>query len=106
MKATAKIEQLQEQGYTVKVSHRRPTMLEEGLISRDYMTRYKIKGLRELGYPAEFVPRGGATRVTILRGDETVAEGFARCSKRDNYSRRMGLQIALGRALKEAGLNG
>ena len=37
----------------------------------------------------------------VETSDGCVAEGVAECSPRDNYCRRLGREIALGRALKE-----
>jgi hypothetical protein len=60
--------------------------------------------LRQAGRP--IASKGGATVVELyLAGEEPnqmtfVGQGSARCSDRDNYSRRMGRTIALGRALK------
>lgn len=45
-------------------------------------------------------PRGGETYVALVDGhDRIVVEGFARCSPKDNYVRKIGRAIALGRAL-------
>ena len=44
--------------------------------------------------------RGGATYVTLTSPTGEVLEGLARCSIRDNYDKRRGVQIAIGRALK------
>lgn len=68
------LEQLREDGYRVQVRHVRPR-----------------------GLP----PKGGSTYVRVgdpLRG--WTVEGHARCSVQDNYNRRIGLTIALGRCLK------
>ena len=47
-----------------------------------------------------FLPKGGQTTVYVSR-DGVFAEGIAVCSPRDNYDRKLGAQIALGRALKQ-----
>lgn len=96
MDANAKIKELEDKGYTVKVSHRRPLLYHP---EDEMFTRYDLKALSLKG--DAFNPRGGHTRVTIIDVDATVAEGLSYCSRKDNYSRRRGLQIALGRALKE-----
>ncbi len=44
-------------------------------------------------------PRGGKTIATIVLPDGTEVTGESRCSKRDNYSKRLGRDISLGRAL-------
>lgn len=63
-------------------------------------------------YPGEFnpLPVSGWTSVILFEdvGDRenheerSVAVGLAYCSWKDNFSRRIGAQIACGRALKQA----
>ena len=76
---------LKEAGYRVAVGHlRRFEKLPEGEV--------------------RIIPTGGATRVRISCPDnpETIiATGIAYCSNRDNYNRKLGLTIAIGRALKQ-----
>ena len=46
------------------------------------------------------LPRGGLTTCRLVTDDgAVVAEAQARCSKRDNYNKRLGRDIARGRAL-------
>lgn len=71
------VQQLREDGYTVKVRHNRNT---------------------QLGVVVD--PKGGSTEVRIEK-DGIGANGEAVCSTKDNYSRKIGRNIALGRALKE-----
>ena len=71
------------------------------------------------GEPLKLLAYGGRTRVDILRVDDAafaavlggrvptvkvVGEGTARCHPRDHFTRRVGLDVALGRALLAAGL--
>lgn len=64
------------------------------------------------GYQARFnhiriddSPRGGATFCSVLDADDhVVARGSAFCNAKDNFNKRIGRDIALGRALKKAGL--
>ena len=62
---------------------------------------------RSIPADVELLAQGGMTLAEIYRINkkgkpvELVAEGFAHCSKRDNYSKRIGREIATGRALKE-----
>lgn len=50
-----------------------------------------------------YAPRGGKTFAYLYRDsdDALVAVGEARCSPLDNYNKRLGRTIALGRALAE-----
>lgn len=69
---------LENQGYDVRVLH----------------DRAFIKGK-----PRD---KGGRTVVFIRYSDGlTAAKGEAVCSSKDNYNRKLGLTIALGRAMKE-----
>jgi hypothetical protein len=55
--------------------------------------------IRALGLTAWLLPQGGFTRVRIPGPYEgTYLEGWSRCSDRDNFNRRLGRTIALGRA--------
>ena len=49
---------------------------------------------------AELHPRGGRTIARLFNEhDELVAQGVACCGKRDNFNKRLGRCISLGRAL-------
>lgn len=45
-------------------------------------------------------PRGGVTIAEIWDGKTLVARGEAYCSHKDNYSKKIGRNIAVGRAMK------
>jgi hypothetical protein len=49
--------------------------------------------------------KGGSTIALIYDdvNDIEVARGVAECSPGDNFNRRLGREIALGRAIKKAG---
>lgn len=47
------------------------------------------------------MPSGGATEATIVDPEgNIVAADYALCSYRDNYNKKLGRNIAIGRALK------
>jgi hypothetical protein len=54
------------------------------------------------------LPKGGRTRCKLYRQgqdpnvDRPVAVGIAECSRHDNYDKKIGRTIALGRAIKQA----
>lgn len=55
--------------------------------------------LREQGYAIS--PVGGVTVCNIVNeAGESVAGGVAKCCDRDNFNKRIGRDISLGRALK------
>lgn len=98
--ATA-IANLRAKGYLVNVRHLRAINYVHPL---PLMTSYRAK--REVMpethlRPSMFSPRGGRTEVEIVRDGSIIAFGVTNCSPRDNYCKAVGLQIALGRALKE-----
>lgn len=85
-----KSQQLDE-GQKVNVSHLRA--VKDGLLMTSY---YWHK------HELEPNPRGGLTIVHILDKDgNMLARGTARCSELDQYNKKIGRSIALGRALKK-----
>jgi len=81
------VENLRKMGYRVKVRHTRPIYFNN-----------------EHGR-AEFSIRGGVTEVEVYDfADQQAYVGIARCGKKDAYCRKLGVRIALGRALKTMGL--
>lgn len=106
MKNHIEIARLREQGFRVWVEHYRdpevldPAGMAKLLIDEGYEFDRHGKMM-----PLE--PPQAATIVTISRppGDEggtgyIVAQGKSFCSRNDQWNRRLGLTIALGRALK------
>lgn len=61
--------------------------------------RVKFRHERVLDDVAMVKPRGGKTTATIVLSDGTEVTGESLCSKKDNYSKRLGRDISLGRAL-------
>lgn len=61
---------------------------------------YKVKVLhyRNPSTTALYSPKGGKTRLIIDSPTGEHFEGEAICSKKDNYNKRLGIQIALGRS--------
>ena len=54
----------------------------------------------DLGYTKQF-ERGGLTVVRVTTPQGRLYEGEARCSPVDPYNKKIGLNIALGRAIKQ-----
>ena len=79
------IAQLRRSGYKVRVLHSRPKMAIQ-----------KIGGVM-----TEYNPKGGKTTIEITTPDGRDAVGFAECSTKDSWNRRLGNQIALGRAIEK-----
>ncbi|NBT35661.1 MAG: hypothetical protein EBT03_09020 [Betaproteobacteria bacterium] len=70
------IEELRKGGYKIRVHHHRKVGAE--------------------GINA----RGGKTVVEVTTPDGTTLIGMSRCSRKENFDKKMGVRIALGRALK------
>jgi hypothetical protein len=71
-------------------------------VKRELPEGARVKFRHERLYDNNFVianPRGGKTIATIVLPDGTEVTGESRCSKKDNYSKRLGRDISLGRAL-------
>lgn len=78
-------------GYKVKYRHRR---LAAG-------SGHYIDELAHGSFPIAPAAKGGETEAKVYDPDDSVvAIGVATCHERDNFSRRIGRDIALGRALK------
>lgn len=106
MKASERVAAMKAAGLRVLVCHTRPV--------RGYaeeFAKHELQALNEeerkinieLGLDeredfVEFLPQGGTTYVSILRGDLELGSGKSVCSRRDNFCRRAGLELALERA--------
>jgi hypothetical protein len=77
------IHQLRQQGYKVRVYHERDTI--------DVMT---ISGINKF-----LNARGGKTKIELTTPEGETSIGESRCSEKENFCRRVGCSIALGRAL-------
>lgn len=109
--AVATIERLREQGYHIRVRQLRQGTV--GYAPFGMFTRHELRDRREKDARLNFHPRGGRTEVVITSPDgETKVQGEARCRQDDydprgrprdgdNFVYRLGLTIALNRALKQ-----
>ncbi len=75
----SEVERLRKSGFKVRVKHYR------------LMNPYGIK------------PCGGKTVVEVTGPDGQHFSGMARCSRKENFNKRLGVRIALGRAFKNKG---
>jgi hypothetical protein len=86
------VKQLQDSGYKVKVFHNR---LYNGYHAWQ-------NGKRVYGYTDGIIgpdTKGGSTEVIIDTPTGERFHGLATCSTEDNYDKKLGIRIALGRAL-------
>jgi hypothetical protein len=80
------VKELRSIGFKVRVLHfRKPS------------TKFRINGEKFEDYSTPS-PKGGATKVVIDSPDGQHFEGKAKCSDDDNYDKKLGIRIALGRA--------
>lgn len=85
------VQQLRNNGYKVKVLHYR---LYDG-------KQYSYKDILSI-YRTSIKPKpdskGGSTILIIDSPTGEHFEGISRCSKKDNYDKKLGVRIALGRS--------
>ena len=80
------IKDLRRQGYKVRVMH-----------ARHYVTKQKISGT-----VLDLSARGGSTTIEVTTPDKKHdVIGKSVCSVEDNFNRKLGNSIALGRALQQ-----
>lgn len=86
---------LKAMGFEVRVRHLRMAPLTNGklTLTSESEIRRTVKTLENVS------PKGGATCVVLVLGEKQM-DGSAVCSIRDNFNRRVGFQMAAGRALK------
>jgi len=84
------VKSLREKGFKVRVGHK-----------RYYGDNLWFKSEVFYNYPFEAEPRGGVCCLSLTSPDGKTAYAEAKCSKKDNYSKKMGVRIALGRALNQ-----
>ena len=82
------IKQLRQKGYKVRVMH-----------TREFDSIQKLNGVKH-----EVSNFGGLTKIEVTTPDMTKTEfGESKCSPKENFNRRLGNSIALGRALNKLG---
>ena len=85
------IQQLRNSGYKVKVLHNR-------LYNGYYKWQVGSKPSGEQGYgPIDPDARGGSTQIIIDSPSGAHYQGLALCNNKDNYNKKLGVRIAIGR---------
>lgn len=79
------VKSLRQQGYKVRVLHH-----------RDYAYVHPPEKFDRV---KRLMQKGGKTEVQILSPDGKSSEGIALCSPKDNYNKKLGVKIALNRAI-------
>lgn len=88
------------EGVVVRVAHGRRVAESHGTWYRTKGRRGDLFSYKDAGY--EPLPHGGHTSCTLTFPDGTEVVGVAECSRRDPYNKKIGRDIAVGRALKLA----
>lgn len=85
------VQDLRNKGYKVRVLHNR---LYNGY------HKWQVGSRPPSGYagPIDPDPKGGSTEIVIDSPDGKHFQGLAICSKKENYNKKMGVRIALGRS--------
>lgn len=91
------IQNLRQNGCKVKVFHSRRD------IFGNYFPRMYFGKYMSTFYMSQ---KGGKTVVTLTDTNNKTVVGESDCSKRDNFNRKVGIELALGRALEKLGNTG
>lgn len=79
------IAQLRQKGFRVHVVHDRPVTYQQ----------------KPDGSVRVYAPKGGVTVINVTTPEGNTVTGAAKCSEKETWNRKMGNQIALGRALSQ-----
>jgi hypothetical protein len=93
------VQQLRNSGYKVRVLHNR---LYNGY------HKWQVGAIENAKYncgPIEPDAKGGSTQIIIDSPTGQHFQGLAICSKKENYNKKMGVRIALGRTGVQKALN-
>lgn len=92
------VEQLRKNGYKVRVSHYRWLDMGsyQGINGAALMSRREAEADNITWNPDV---KGGETIVEVTSPEGLTVRAIAECSEKDTFNRKMGLRIALGRAL-------
>lgn len=85
------VQQLRNMGYKVRVLHNR-------LYNGYHKWQVGAKDSAKNYGPLDPDSKGGSTQVIIDSPNGEHFQGLAMCSKKENYNKKMGVRIALGRS--------
>jgi len=89
------VNELKDAGIRVKLKHIR--VPKKGVVSFGGMLPPSFHRIKHVE------PKGGSTYILLLAPDGHWAEGRARCSRKDSYSKRKGYILAVNEALSQLG---
>lgn len=93
------INSLKEKGYKVYVSHKRYFCEQVFNKNMEPVQAYVLRNMSQVDRDIKknAHPVGGMTCVSIVSPDGDVKTGCAQCCLKDNYNKKLGVQIALNR---------
>lgn len=83
------VQDLRDSGYKVKVLHNR---LYDGFY------KWQVGNHKNINTSVDPDPKGGSTTLIIDSPSGDHFEGHSTCSKLDNYDKKLGVRIAIGRS--------
>lgn len=93
------VQKLRKQGYKIRVIHARPYLMYDGETPTQPITKFDAE---DMGLSAnDALPTGGETIVELTAPNGETLRGIAECSQSQQFYRKLGVYIALGRALGE-----
>lgn len=110
------VNELRAAGFKVKCTHYRAfncffeqcktgfKQVTQLLTRREFEDMFANTGDDELQYTYSncVLPYGGYTHVSVITPEGVELNGYADCSVTENYNKRIGVAIALGRAMNGA----
>lgn len=95
-------EELKKQGFSASITTRRYLIGEETSESVYLEGPYKMESIRDMKLTKRISPCGGEVDIRVTN-DKTgeAARGVALCSIQDNFSKKEGILIAVGRAVAQ-----
>lgn len=91
------VAELRRRGYKVRVTHFRRIFF---YLSGEDCRLFRMDTVRDAMRQDWISAVGGETRVEILTPKGESFTGIAKCSNKDNYNKKYGVELALERALK------
>lgn len=96
------VHELRKNGYKIRVIHKRYYSSYGNLYTTGHvelLTRRDADLLISDGIKIFILPKGGFTKVEITTPDGRNLDGQSECSIKDSFNRKLGLKIALNRAM-------
>ena len=93
------VHNLRKAGYKVRVIHYRYYKADSVVGSAILLSKKELKEIAPCDNRFILLPRGGKTAVEITTPSGANTFGESICSRKDGFNRKLGLKIAINRAL-------